>query len=737
MRRAPLPKPLQDAEIKLFDFITGSVKHLDVTLRIAGGWVRDKMLGKPADDIDITIETPQGRPHISGEQLAHVLSNATKDANHPHVAVIKTNPEKSKHIETAVITIMGYQLELCHLRKDDYTSCSSVTRTPTVTVATPLEDAQRRDFCCNALFYNLKTREVEDYVGGIEDIQKGVLRCPLDPHETFTDDPLRMLRGLRFSGKLGFRIDPSVTETILRGGEVHEPGFFTHEWKNVSLKPLVWELLRKVSRERYGIECNKMFSGPRPVMCFDNLASHGLLYSAVLLEMIPVKSKRGATADYDRIGMICPRSMWDELYRTHTAPVLRIAFATDNISASKSSSSSATTYLLHQELQQQQSSKYNLGEDKAVASSVSPSRASTSRGDDDDAGARASSSSGSHAATTDNTPSESLLTSPSDRAVVSLFSVLAAPLVLQRDRISADVLGSGRQVPPSQTPFATQQNPIGRTNSAATRAFGLRDEILKRTEAVVQVGLKLPRKLSEEVTTLLLALEVMFMQYDGTKLIQGVIQKSILSSSSSTSISSSLSTTSAVNEDAASSTKNSAVTSVEDFSKIPPINFSEQGGDDLRSAIFHALRGIRNSSLAVVLAFLRVVAAIALTNHSSDDNNNNNVISTDHHHDQQRQHSTAAAVNFFVDSLSSSPQNHSLFRCGSLVPLLKGDELNAKDILPSLPKPKFGDVLTAQLQFMIDHPEAGRDEVVRYLIQQFGNVGVVSNQQQQQDEDQQ
>src|SRR3989338_1459443 len=113
MRRVSLPQPLSEGESKLFDFVINSVKHLDVTLRVAGGWVRDQMLGRPSDDIDITIETPQGRPYITGEQIANALAEATQAAHHPHVSVIKTNPEKSKHIETAQVTIMGHHLEFC------------------------------------------------------------------------------------------------------------------------------------------------------------------------------------------------------------------------------------------------------------------------------------------------------------------------------------------------------------------------------------------------------------------------------------------------------------------------------------------------------------------------------------------------------------------------------------------------------------------------------------------------
>ena len=214
MKRVPLASAVAEGEAKLFSFILGAAKGLDVTLRVAGGWVRDHMINQPSKDIDIAIETASGRPVVSGEQLAHVMSRATQLDKHPTVTVVKANPEKSKHIETGMVKVMGYELEFCHLRRDDYSVCTDTQRTPGVTVATPLEDAQRRDFCCNALYYNLHTGEVEDFVGGLEDLQRRLLRCPLAPLETFHDDPLRMLRGVRFAGKLGFALDESITRCV-------------------------------------------------------------------------------------------------------------------------------------------------------------------------------------------------------------------------------------------------------------------------------------------------------------------------------------------------------------------------------------------------------------------------------------------------------------------------------------------------------------------------------------------
>ena len=82
-----------------------------------------------------------------------------------------------------------------------------------MTFGTPEQDAFRRDFTINSLFYNINTKEVEDYTGkGIEDMKLGVIRTPLAAKETFVDDPLRVLRAIRFASRFGFALDESLVE---------------------------------------------------------------------------------------------------------------------------------------------------------------------------------------------------------------------------------------------------------------------------------------------------------------------------------------------------------------------------------------------------------------------------------------------------------------------------------------------------------------------------------------------
>lgn len=105
-------------------------------------------------------------------------------------------------------------VDLVHLRAEAYTADS---RIPETTFAKPIEDASRRDITINALFYNLHTQQVEDFTGqGLADLAAGVIRTPLEPVQTFLDDPLRVLRAIRFACAFGYRLDDKLTEVRVR-----------------------------------------------------------------------------------------------------------------------------------------------------------------------------------------------------------------------------------------------------------------------------------------------------------------------------------------------------------------------------------------------------------------------------------------------------------------------------------------------------------------------------------------
>lgn len=283
MRSIPLPKAkLTKEAADIFDFLLAVNEHEKVgaVLRVAGGWVRDTLLGIPSNDIDIAIETLPANPPaalVTGETFTRSIAQyqAARQLPTNTISVIKTNPEKSKHIETAQMTVLGVPLEFCHLRHDDYTSES---RVPTVRPGTPLEDALRRDYTVNALFYNIHTEMVEDYTSGLADMEARLLRTPLAPRETFLDDPLRLLRGIRFSGQLAYGLADDVVACA----------------KDAELVAMMRD---KVSRERIGIEFGKMMGGNKPSYCGGLLTRTGLVYNTVLQEVYYKKAKGKQTSN--------------------------------------------------------------------------------------------------------------------------------------------------------------------------------------------------------------------------------------------------------------------------------------------------------------------------------------------------------------------------------------------------------------------------------------------------------
>jgi tRNA nucleotidyltransferase (CCA-adding enzyme) len=109
---------------------------------------------------------------------------------------------------------MGLDLDFVNLRSEEYAEHSRIPET--MRFGTPKEDAERRDLTINSLFYNLHTESVEDFTGkGVDDIENGIIRTPLDPMTTFLDDPLRVLRAVRFAARLDFKITPEVKAAMM------------------------------------------------------------------------------------------------------------------------------------------------------------------------------------------------------------------------------------------------------------------------------------------------------------------------------------------------------------------------------------------------------------------------------------------------------------------------------------------------------------------------------------------
>ncbi len=233
---------LNDQERKLIgllrDFICKS--KVNCTLRIAGGWVRDKLLGLSSDDLDIAVDS------MTGVELAGKLHEYMREYHLPEhkVAIIQTNPDKSKHLETATTKIFGMDVDFVNLRAESYAEGSRIP--DKVSFGTALQDAFRRDISINSLFFNVHSLMVEDLTGkGLDDLREGRVMTPLEPRTTFLDDPLRIMRVIRFSCRFSYKID----EGIFAACKVPE---------------IRQALAKKVSKERIGIELIKTFKGPSP-----------------------------------------------------------------------------------------------------------------------------------------------------------------------------------------------------------------------------------------------------------------------------------------------------------------------------------------------------------------------------------------------------------------------------------------------------------------------------------------
>ncbi|KAG7413595.1 CCA tRNA nucleotidyltransferase [Fusarium oxysporum f. sp. rapae] len=228
------------AEELLRDLLLGCRQQLatpDLEIWITGGWVRDRLMCIPCSDLDIALSTMTA-PY---RQRALDVGIEFKKFNGFHST--KKNLDKSKKLETAVGRIFGLDLDLVNLRKEVY---DDDCRTPEMEFGTAEEDAFRRDATANALFFDLQNRKVADFTRrGLDDLYAGIMRTPLEPRQTFLDDPLRVLRLIRIGSKLGFTLDPEALSCI-KEHEIH-----------VALD-------EKVSQERVEIEVFEMMKNQSP-----------------------------------------------------------------------------------------------------------------------------------------------------------------------------------------------------------------------------------------------------------------------------------------------------------------------------------------------------------------------------------------------------------------------------------------------------------------------------------------
>ena len=192
----------------LKELIEGS--HFENHVFLVGGYVRDLLMEKPSKDIDLVIDLPNG-----GIEFAEFITK--KNRNYKK----DSNPVIYPTYGTAKFTINGFEsvlIECVQTRKELYND--NLSRKPICEHGTLLEDALRRDLTINALYKNISTGEVIDPTNkGFNDLKNKILRTPCEPNLTFIDDPLRMLRVIRFSSRYGWKINEETLRAIKDNNE--------------------------------------------------------------------------------------------------------------------------------------------------------------------------------------------------------------------------------------------------------------------------------------------------------------------------------------------------------------------------------------------------------------------------------------------------------------------------------------------------------------------------------------
>lgn len=244
-------------EKKLLEHVAIAAERLNVRCYLIGGFVRDKIIGRPTKDMDIVC---------TGDGIALAQEAAASFKPKPAVSFFK-------NFGTAQFRYHGFDVEFVGARKESYRSDS---RKPEVSEGTIEDDQNRRDLTINALAISLNKEDfgaLIDPFDGLGDLERKVIRTPLDPDITFSDDPLRMMRAIRFATQLGFAVPPGILDSISRNKE----------------------RIRIISQERITDELNKILASEKPSIGLDLLFRTGLLkeFFPLLTELAGVEIVEG------------------------------------------------------------------------------------------------------------------------------------------------------------------------------------------------------------------------------------------------------------------------------------------------------------------------------------------------------------------------------------------------------------------------------------------------------------
>ena len=250
-----------DSEKIIFDKVANAAASLGVETYLVGGFVRDKLLGRDSKDADIVCV---------GDGIALAQQVARLFKPQPQVNFFKTFGTAHIRVAAHDNAEQFFDVEFVGARKESYRPQS---RNPEVAPGTLEDDQLRRDFTINALAISLNAKDfgkLVDPFHGLDDLDAKIIRTPQEPGHTFSDDPLRMLRAIRFATQLGFTIEPNTWE-----------GIRAHAHR-----------IHIISQERITDELNKIVAAPKPSVGFD------LLYKSGLLQLIFPQMVDLAGAEY-------------------------------------------------------------------------------------------------------------------------------------------------------------------------------------------------------------------------------------------------------------------------------------------------------------------------------------------------------------------------------------------------------------------------------------------------------
>lgn len=241
-------------ELEILQKIADAAAELQMPCYLIGGFVRDKIIGRPTKDMDVVC---------LGDGILLAEKTATKFSPKPEVSFFK-------NFGTAQIKTNDWEIEFVGARKESY---SRNSRKPVVEPGTLEDDQDRRDFTINALAVSLNKHDygkLIDPFNGLRDIEAGIIQTPLEPEKTFSDDPLRMMRGIRFATQLRYSIAPETLNAIKENAH----------------------RIKIVSGERIADELNKILLTAKPSVGFE------LLYKTGLLKIIFPEMVELAGAEY-------------------------------------------------------------------------------------------------------------------------------------------------------------------------------------------------------------------------------------------------------------------------------------------------------------------------------------------------------------------------------------------------------------------------------------------------------